>query len=625
MWIPRSIQFTNLLSHSNTSYNFKKESLTIVEGENKVSEGTVNNGAGKSTLFEAIVLALDGTIYRKVGREEFIKFGNEECVVDFIMDNDVLKKSFKIHRILHITKSAKLKLYFKDYDKDWIELKDISSINEGNKKIYDIIGIQKTDIENFFIISQGNKNSFFTAGDIKQKEIISRFSNFTILDKIEEDLKSEIYKLESKLLEKKFNIDKHVFIIDKYKEELKEIKENFEEEKKQQILDLKERKETLDNKLVIYANKWSKNMEEGETLSEDLEMSKGAIIDTSKIESDITDLQKQRSALNKEIISANQELKKMKISTAEFIECPGCNKRFIPDSDLTPEELTKHIKSTESLIKEKESKITALKSKIQEKEAEGDEAHEILTIVRHLESRIRINEENRNNIEEERKALKKNLETIDKKLKEVEKLTVNERVKSLKIKIDTEQNNITVDKLDLEKIDEQISSFKLQQFHFSKKGFKTFLANKSIRTIQDICNFYLKRFENNLQVEISGYKVLKNDEVRDKIDVSIYMDGISSGNFNRYSGGEKSRVELVGIIAINRLINNGCEHGKGLDLLVLDEYVDALDIAGAEELVKILSKCKITSLVILQKMDKLIEHPNVIKVIKNENGSFIKN
>jgi len=624
MWVPRTIYFTNLLSHSDTLYNFKKESLTIVEGENTVSEGTVNNGAGKSTLFEAIVLALDGTIYRKVGREEFIKYGQEECTVEFIMDNDVLQKSFKIERTLHISKSAKLTLSFQSYGKNWEKIKDISTVPEGNKKIYEIIGIQKTDIENFFIISQGNKNSFFTAGDIKQKEIISRFSNFTVIDQIEEKLKTLLHDKQSEVIEKANKIEKHSFLIQKYEEERKEIKENFKQEKEEQLQTLQNKESIIEKKLKGFSENWVKNQEELQLLTDELQVVEAAKVDTDKLESEIEESNKQRRQFVKELAGLEKELTKLTISKEDFIECPGCKKKFIPNSDLTHAELTKGIQTTESLITKKEQQISALKSQIQKKQTALEEAEEIDSMIRSAKSKIRIVEDTIKNSEEEKEQQQSNLKRVKEKIKEVEKLTVTERLEVLNEKVELEKATVEVDRLQLEKINEDIAEYKMMQFHFSKKGFKTYLANKSIRTIQDICNFYLKRFENNLQVEISGYKVLKNDEVRDKIDVSIYMDGISSGNFNRYSGGEKSRVELVGIIAINRLINNGCEHGKGLDLLVLDEYVDALDVAGAEELVKILSKCKITSLVILQKMDKLIEHPNVIKVIKNETGSFIK-
>jgi exonuclease SbcC len=132
----------------------------------------------------------------------------------------------------------------------------------------------------------------------------------------------------------------------------------------------------------------------------------------------------------------------------------------------------------------------------------------------------------------------------------------------------------------------------------------------------------------NLNVNINGYKVLGNGEVRDKIEVFIVKNGISKGKFGKYSGGQKERVKLSAILTFFNLINNGL-NGKGLNLLCLDESLDHLDELGQKKCLELLKLFDITTLVIthghaetlLDGYEKVIvrykdkEEPNLIKII----------
>ena len=162
--------------------------------------------------------------------------------------------------------------------------------------------------------------------------------------------------------------------------------------------------------------------------------------------------------------------------------------------------------------------------------------------------------------------------TLEVELENINKSSLNDEIQEIKSKLKKQEEKKLkhIDKIQL--IQEKKDEIQFHLFHFGKKGFKTYLANKSIRSIQDMCNFYLQKFETNLQVQISGFTILKSGDVRDKIEISVLKNGISKGLFNKYSGGEKSRIDVAGIISINKLINNSCSE-RGLDLLILDENV----------------------------------------------------
>jgi DNA repair exonuclease SbcCD ATPase subunit len=192
-----------------------------------------------------------------------------------------------------------------------------------------------------------------------------------------------------------------------------------------------------------------------------------------------------------------------------------------------------------------------------------------------------------------------NISKIEKKILEVKKSSEQEsnlpilEKKLLDLKVSFEdiegRLNITTGEI-LE--NEQL------QYHFGTKGFKTYLTNKVIKTIETFINFHLSKLNTNLSVRINGYKKLANGDVRDKIETFIVRNGVSVGKYARYSGGQKERINICAIIALNELNNTVLESGKGLDLLILDEQLDGLDDKGRMEALNILQQKKMTTIVV---------------------------
>lgn len=90
------------------------------------------------------------------------------------------------------------------------------------------------------------------------------------------------------------------------------------------------------------------------------------------------------------------------------------------------------------------------------------------------------------------------------------------------------------------------------------------------------------------------------------------------GSFGKFSAGEAARVNLATILAMQKLVNGNCDGDKGLDLLVLDEILEAVDEAGLASMFEALNLLGGTVLV--------VSHGNVAEgyphklVIVKENG-----
>ena len=97
-----------------------------------------------------------------------------------------------------------------------------------------------------------------------------------------------------------------------------------------------------------------------------------------------------------------------------------------------------------------------------------------------------------------------------------------------------------------------------------------------------------------------------------------YSGNGSCSSFGKFSAGEAARVNLATILAMQKLVNSNCDGDKGLDLLVLDEILEAVDEAGLASMFEALNSLGGTVLV--------VSHGNVAEgyphklVIVKENG-----
>lgn len=243
-----------------------------------------------------------------------------------------------------------------------------------------------------------------------------------------------------------------------------------------------------------------------------------------------------------------------------------------------------------------------------------DEAYDLVEIpTKEQESRIRQKQEyistNKGMIETYEQSLKELEENKDSSL--IDQL--NKNLIDYKKKYDLSLQN-------KHKIEEEVSELQEQAQNFVE--FKTHLANSKIDALSQMTNSFLEQIGSDIRIQFSGYTVLKSKKVRDKISISIIRNGVDCGSFDKFSEGEKARVNLANILAMHKLTNVNCQEGKGLDLLVLDEILEATDESGLANIFEALNSLQITSLV--------VSHGNIAEnyphklVVNKQNGvSFI--
>lgn len=619
MWNPEKLILKNFLSHPHSEFIFNKDGLTLIFGKNidDENDGANSNGSGKSGIIEGITVAITGETYRDIPKDDMIMDDEDEAEVDFYLNNPFLSSSLRIYWRFKRNKAAKVFIY-KNGDKE--PLKQITSVNEAKKYILEEIGVNREDLLNYFIINQGNSNSFFTSGDAKQKEIIGRFANYQIVDSVISKIESEKSILTEEKREHETQIRSFEGIIQEFEslieQEKEEAEANVEDEInafEREIIDLEdeinEKESHIPNKKQLIEDK-KKEISEVDSEIKEYET---LLSSADELNETVSDLNKKKSKIETEI-------KKNEMTLGHKIECPKCEHEFILDSELSIEEIHELNRSLKKTVKEHEETIQENKELLKELEKYEEFLSDLKRKRRRLKCDIESIEEE---IYDDEHKIRKYTNSVKHIKEQIEQLKQHSEEKTniplyeSRIK-EAEKEKEGVEKL-LEKAVKEIAEKDYWLAHLGKKGFQTFLANKCISTVESLCNQFLERMKVNLRVRINGFKVLSSGELRDKIEILITKNGLSEGKFNKYSGGQKERINLAGILTFQRLINNSL-NGKGLNLLCLDESLDYLDEKGQKICLDILQMFDVTTMVISHnQVENLIENYNTI-LVEYKNG-----
>jgi DNA repair protein SbcC/Rad50 len=101
-------------------------------------------------------------------------------------------------------------------------------------------------------------------------------------------------------------------------------------------------------------------------------------------------------------------------------------------------------------------------------------------------------------------------------------------------------------------------------------------------------------------------------------------DGVNAGKFAKYSGGQKMKISLAGMMTLQRLMNESL-NGKGLNILCCDETLDFLDVTGTKMCLDMLQKIDTPTMIVSHnQIENLITDYNKISVFYKNRTSTVK-
>jgi len=669
MIIPLTLYLKDFLSFKEETVAFKQNDVTCIMGKNLTEDSAESNGSGKSAFQSALELVYTGTLSRDVPKKKWVRRGDiQEGLIVHEAWNSVKNEFLRIEKFLHKTKSNSTAIYvFKDrdqFDKDKSKFK-ISVVNEDSDKwIEKYVGINKKDISNYFIPNELTYTSFFKLNDAKTKELISRFSNADIIDSVFLEVKRKSDEKNFEIIDKEREQLKLEGVIEKLREDLvKEQEIDFENEKNKEIL-------KRSSKIGDCNNKITENKQKLDTITHSLSHFNNHIIDkrktslsvfkqylqqyrdssenfeeeysklnqeVNKIQETIDKSDKAKSDVRKDISSVEVDINKMNLVLKGKIACPKCSHEFNPSSNITVEDATKNLDTFKKELEECKddlTKIEELQKKYEEKKLtvkgqskQIDERQrqfeikdkKIWKIVKLISSSIDSMTSKVDSYSNQLYKIRKDNEFQKEMIKKYE-----EQIETIKKSEKDDKRELEL-KSDIEKIENQIEIFKAEIFalKYSKetidawninfKLFKSFLANKKLKIIQDMINKYLQDMKCDYRLKLEGFKTLANGDIREKITPYIFKDG-ELCEFGEFSKGERARIDFATLMTLQSLVNNGCDNG-GLQLLFTDEIGEGLDSLGLKLILDSFRNTKKTILITTHVTNETI-HNNILMIEK---------
>lgn len=389
------------------------------------------------------------------------------------------------------------------------------------------------------------------------------------------------------------------------------------------------------------------------------------------IRKDQEDIQAKRNELNRSIANLQKIL-------AGVITCPKCKHEFVLGGNIDVDEAREKLDSLEGSVKKCDKDDEKIVQQINQLQLEGKSKREsydslveekrdmqnsvndakaaldsvqydiakINNTIKNVELQIigveqQINslrktmfdeafdilDDEFNKLEGDSKSLKTRIETATGQIESFEESIAQQEETNENDLIDTlkqskERYDVELQKAIscMEEVTSRLATLQAQETTFVQ--FKTHLANQKIDALSHITNDFLEQIGSDIRISFSGYTILKSGKVRDKISISLIRDGVDCGSFDKFSAGEQARVNLASILAMHKLTNVHCDDDKGLDLLILDEILEATDESGLANIFDALNRLQITSLVVSH--GQVAENYPHKLVINKQNGiSFI--
>ncbi len=654
----QNITAKNFLSFRELKYDFQDHPV-LIQGENLTDDNQESNGSGKSAIQAAIEYCLFKTTSRKVTDNKLVQFGETESYLSLSIYCPIREQILMVERKIRKKGGNSSQVSVNGVVKHSFEDKVASEID---KFIIGWIGIEKIDLQNYFIVNKERFKSIFSSSNREKMELINRFSNAKLINGVDGLVKEKVRELESELrtlTRKRDELIGSVKMIHQEKKE--ELNRDIEKEIKDIINHLDGKINTLKGnaldykmKLNSFKSKISEKVSEIEKLTAKDEKVNNLFekLHSYDIDSGIDSLVSKKDELSvkrnkihrhknvdvKELNDLNKILREVKTNLAGSIVCPKCSHEFIPGDENVDieeerkslEEVSKFISIYESRIKDYESDLRnieeldySLQKGIERKQSFSVRwGNRINSIKRSISNSLNTVSRQLNSLKNDQENTVHEIERIGKAIKAYEQdkkdavnLSIDEdRIVNLNQKLKDYGKKLKDynDKIVLK--DDEI--FRTGQWVTNFTKFNMFLANQSLKVIQGYCNKFLVDLKSDMQVKWEGVKILANGKKKEEISSYILRDN-EVRDFWSFSGGERARLEYAMIFTLQEMINRTHKFG-GLDFLSADEISEGLDSQGLSDLMSSLSGMNKSVLITTHVVNKNVG--GEILLVRKENG-----
>lgn len=577
MWQIQSISARNFVSFKEIDYTFESKCY-IINAINNDNSSQKSNGGGKTSFIDVIPVALLGYSLTGSNSKDLVTWGCEEGYLTTSIEllNKEHNLTCEINRKIYSDKtSSELVILVNGVIPKTIPSKrgveNGVDVKAGDAYILkEILDIKADDLLNYYLISRKYYQPFLKVNTDRKLEVIGRFTNTTIVDKIISNLESDVKQLSNDIKECENNAIETQGFIKALESSLNEdAKEQFEKDKVVRIDKVNLEIKDYEAKILQCEYQIGNSVLKLDSLElHEIDLNAKKELEELGEQFDTTAEQDEETELGKSIAHIKNHL-------AGLITCPECKHEF-------------HLRSKEKYTRQdlikRENQLAELKKSIAEKK---EQCKEIDILLDEIDEKERANKRIKSDIDEKEREIKSLEQEEERYLKQIEELelrreSINQSVfsdqaKDVNRRISIKRNELETLQLQRQELDKQLELKSRWVNNFA--DFKFYLGNKPLEIITGLINQYLEFNGSDLNLQIEGFKKLKSGEIKQALEPIVYRNWTNPQSIYRFSGGENVRLNVACDLAFQQLINNSSKYG-GLDLYLNDECLNELDSLG---------------------------------------------
>jgi len=597
-----------------------------------------------SSLMDGVCFALFGSVAKNLTLPEIVneKIG-QDCKVSlsFELNGD----NYRIDRYAKHTEFRDKVLLFKNE-----ENKSKANKKDTQELIDEVVKINFKSFVNSVMMSQENVGKFLEADPFKKKEIIENILQLNILSQ---------YHMISQQKRKisKRNFDHTSSEMNNYESLIKNTKDsavayvnsckNQKNAAEKKIIDLKNQLSRIENKNIEEERAKIKDAIDAKKLIDEKKLEyKNQLVLVSSVDSQLKTLEDSEDEIKESIRSNEKSIQKISLDIKELEKIILRNTEEMKHAKENPDEcpLCKNLINIDEInkwIKEKKSLIDSLSSSMTDKLSTLKEYNEKISV---LEEKMSIIQKQKSSIEEKRAELKKNALKIKSDYDSIEiPETMNDddlnRLSDEINKIKTQIKNLEdVEYMDQSYLDNLInkakelsSSLKIKKEELQKykkevalyqwweNSFSSKKNSMKSWCINNIIGYFNTRIKNYVDRFFDGDTEIQLDiELNEKITRNGF-----DRSFAQFSGGEKQRLNLAILFALNNLVKSSIS--TKINIMFLDEILsNSLDDKGVSTVLELLNDMKDNNetVFIIDHKDSFKDYPsfNQITIHKDKTG-----
>lgn len=587
----KELRWSNCFSYGNlNTINFVKAPLTQLVGK---------NGHGKSS----IALILEEVLFNKNSKgikkadilNRYIK--DKSYTIELDLERDGHSYTIKTTRAINQT----VKLLKNN--------QDISAhtATQTYKIIQDIIGIDHKSFAQIVYQSNAMSLEFLTSADTARKKFLIEILNLTKYTRASEVFKEISLELGKEMAEAQAKVNIIKSWLDKYEKvdlipkQLVQV-EIFDSKLEQTAAELNLKIATLDktNRKIIQNNTYLEQLN-----SITLDLTQCVSVDPQTIKQ----LQQEQTEHLKTVKDGELFIKKLKNLTGT---CPTCFSQI--DSAKTKELISSKTQEVETaranvaVALNKCNKLEKLDTQYKQAiktQQEFERLHQL------VDNTLPLKTLNKLELQNQYDSLVKTIQEIKQRIKSAEDQNTQAQIHNNKIETIRQQLQEMTEELEeytfqLHLMTERMSILQVLTKTFSTTGLVAYKIECLVKDLELITNQYLVDLSDG-RFQIS-FKVNSSDKL-----LVVITDNGKDIDINVLSGGEKARVNVATLLAIRKLMQT--LSSSRINLLILDETVEALDVDGKDKLVEVLLREEHLNTVLVSHSftHPLIEKINIIK------------